>query len=285
MTQCFSSWVFNCGLCLCDDSLSVFIMKIVLLLALLTVAECGSSQVVVGSTGQNITLSCKYDIKTHGELSVCWNRGEISSSGCNNQLIATGGYKKNEETSDSSRYQLLGRLDEGDVSLTILNLTEADEGRYGCRVEIPGWFNDDKHHFDLMIRAAQTTTSAEVNTETSTQPTSSSSQTPGQMTSTDNLSTSSFSNSSSIEPEDSGSSTVTVVLVCIFFGLIALITIGGVVIMARRWKQVNKIPQVISRVQFSSSSSTLELQSRGSAVENIYQIDGAASASEYEYCP
>uniref|UniRef100_A0A7N6FAS8 Ig-like domain-containing protein n=1 Tax=Anabas testudineus TaxID=64144 RepID=A0A7N6FAS8_ANATE len=161
MTQCFSSWVFNCGLCLCDD-------------------------IVVGSTGQNITLSCKYDIKTHGELSVCWNRGEISSSGCNNQLIATGGYKKNEETSDSSRYQLLGRLDEGDVSLTILNLTEADEGRYGCRVEIPGWFNDDKHHFDLMIRGknwfcrtAQTTTSAEVNTETSTQPTSSSSQTPG----------------------------------------------------------------------------------------------------------
>ena len=60
-----------------------------------------------------------------------------------------------EGTRASSRYQLLGRLDEGDVSLTILNLRDSDAGRYGCRVEIPGWFNDDKHHFDLTIETGE----------------------------------------------------------------------------------------------------------------------------------
>lgn len=44
-------------------------------------------------------------------------------------------------------------------------------------------------------------------------------------------------------------------------------------------------PQGNSTVQFNSTSSTLHLQSRGSAVENIYQIDGGTSSSEYEYCP
>ncbi|KAF3705501.1 Hepatitis A virus cellular receptor 1 -like protein [Channa argus] len=132
-------------------------MRIVLLLALLTVSECGSST-VVGLTGHSVTLPCKYDIKYYSERSVCWNRGEISYSGCNNQLIATGTFKGKEETNFSSRYQLLGRLDDGDVSLTILNLTETDAGRYGCRVDIPGWFNDEKLHFDLTIEEGYSTT-------------------------------------------------------------------------------------------------------------------------------
>ncbi|KAF3705500.1 Hepatitis A virus cellular receptor 1 -like protein [Channa argus] len=132
-------------------------MRIVLLLALLTVSECGSSR-VVGLTGHSVTLPCKYDIKYYSERSVCWNRGEISYSGCNNQLIATGTFKGKEESNVSSRYQLLGRLDDGDVSLTILNLTETDAGRYGCRVDIPGWFHDEKHHFDLTVEEASCTT-------------------------------------------------------------------------------------------------------------------------------
>ena len=60
-----------------------------------------------------------------------------------------------EGTTVSSRYYLLGRLDQGDVSLTILNITEADAGCYGCRVEIPGWFNDDKRHFNLVVMEGQ----------------------------------------------------------------------------------------------------------------------------------
>uniref|UniRef100_A0A3B5A4C2 Ig-like domain-containing protein n=1 Tax=Stegastes partitus TaxID=144197 RepID=A0A3B5A4C2_9TELE len=127
-------------------------MKIVLLLlVLLTVSECFSSS-VEGQTGENVTLTCKYDIKYYGALYVCWIRGDIPSRGCGNQLVSTDGYKVKEESRVSSRYQLTGRLDDGDVSMTIMKLTEDDAGRYGCRVEIPGWFNDDKHHFNLTIR-------------------------------------------------------------------------------------------------------------------------------------
>ncbi len=119
-----------------------------------TVSECGSSS-VVGRTGQDVTLSCKYYIKYYGALSVCWGRGELRNNGCNNLLISTDGQRAKEETRASSRYQLLGRLHEGDVSLTILNVSEADSGRYGCRVDIPGWFNDDKHHFDVTIERGE----------------------------------------------------------------------------------------------------------------------------------
>ncbi|XP_038144375.1 hepatitis A virus cellular receptor 1 homolog [Cyprinodon tularosa] len=131
-----------------------FIMKVLLLLVLLTVSGCESIR-VVGQTGQNVTLNCRYDIKKEGASHACWNKGQIPNWGrCNNKLISTDGYKVIKETRVSSRYQLLGRLDEGDVSLTILNLTEEDAGLYGCRVEIPGWNNYQKHHFVLFVEKA-----------------------------------------------------------------------------------------------------------------------------------
>ncbi|XP_027129554.1 hepatitis A virus cellular receptor 1 homolog [Larimichthys crocea] len=124
-------------------------------LLLLTVSECGSSP-VVGYEGQNVTLSCKYDIKYHKPQPICWGRGDLpKSGGCKNQLISTDGYKVEERV--SSRYQLLGRLDDGNVSLTILNLTDSDAGRYGCRVLVYGLFNDEKHHIDLNIKGVLTT--------------------------------------------------------------------------------------------------------------------------------
>ncbi|XP_045895478.1 hepatitis A virus cellular receptor 1 homolog [Micropterus dolomieu] len=128
-------------------------MKLVLLLALLAVGESDGSS-VVGQTGQSVTLSCKYDITYYEALHVCWGRGELPLSGCSNPLVSTDGHKV--RTRASSRYQLLGRLEAGDVSLTILDLTETDAGRYGCRVEIPGWFNDDKHHLDLIVERGET---------------------------------------------------------------------------------------------------------------------------------
>ncbi|XP_030294295.1 hepatitis A virus cellular receptor 1 homolog isoform X2 [Sparus aurata] len=259
-------------------------MKIVLLLALLTVSECGSSS-VVGQTGQNVTLSCTYDFKYNRALAVCWGRGHIPSSGCNNQLISTDGRKVIEGTRASSRYQLLGQLDKGDVSLTILNLTDSDAGRYGCRVDIPGWFNDDKHHFDLTIKTAPQTTTSTVNTETSTeQPAANYTSTSiGHMNFTGALLTSS---SSSISVEENN--IVPVVLVCVLFGLIALVTAGGLVIIIRRWTLLHKIPpqqQVNSWAQFTSTSSSLHLHRQSSAVENVYQIDGGGDGGEYEYCP
>ncbi|XP_044079262.1 hepatitis A virus cellular receptor 1 homolog isoform X4 [Siniperca chuatsi] len=269
-------------------------MPIVLLLALLTVSERVSSR-VVGQTGQSVTLPCKYDISKHGAMFVCWGRGEIPLSGCRNLLVSTDGHRVKEETRASSRYQLLGRLDAGDVSLTILNLTETDAGRYGCRVEVPGWFNDDKHVFDVSIeRAPQTNTSTTTNTATPAAQTTAGDTAgttqhrhvvddggAGQMTSTETQLTSSFNG---VEAEETRS--MTLVLVCVLFGLVALVTAGGVVIIARRWRRL-KIPQqqVSSSVRFGPTSSTLQLHSRGSAVENIYQIDGGGDGGEYEYCP
>uniref|UniRef100_A0A8C7ZMI8 Ig-like domain-containing protein n=1 Tax=Oryzias sinensis TaxID=183150 RepID=A0A8C7ZMI8_9TELE len=129
-------------------------MKIlVLLLALLTVSECEKN--VTGRTGQSITLPCIYDIKINGPTEMCWGRGPLPSSGCSNQLLATDGHKVMEESRASSRYQLEGRLDEGDVSLTIMNVTEEDAGLYGCRVEIFGWFNEEKHHVHLTVNRGE----------------------------------------------------------------------------------------------------------------------------------
>ncbi|XP_045895470.1 T-cell immunoglobulin and mucin domain-containing protein 4-like [Micropterus dolomieu] len=131
-------------------------LDLMLLLVLLTVGESDGSS-VVGQTGQSVTLSCKYDISKHGAQHVCWGRGEIPTLGCGDQLVSTDGHKV--RTRASSRYQLLGRLEAGDVSLTILDLTETDAGRYGCRVRVQGPFNDNKHHLDLIVERAPLHTS------------------------------------------------------------------------------------------------------------------------------
>ncbi|XP_075939399.1 hepatitis A virus cellular receptor 1 isoform X1 [Anarhichas minor] len=257
-------------------------MKIVLLLALLTVSESDGSR-VVGQTGEDVTLSCKYNIKDYGALSVCWGRGVIPVSGCSDQLLSTDGHNVKEGTRVSSRYQLLGRLEDGDVSLTILNVSETDAGLYGCRVEIPGWLNDEKHPFDLVVeKAPQTTTSTTLTRETTTDQTAS---TTGQLTSTERLLTSS---SSSITAEVSSSS-VSVVLVLVLVGLVSLVT-AAVLVIALRRRRLGKLSrlQVHGSVRFRSPESGLQLQSRESAVENIYQIDDGGDGGdggEYEYCP
>uniref|UniRef100_A0A3B3BWA0 Ig-like domain-containing protein n=1 Tax=Oryzias melastigma TaxID=30732 RepID=A0A3B3BWA0_ORYME len=121
----------------------------------------------------DITLTCKYDIKYNGPTEACWGRGHLPLSGCSDQLLATDGHKVIEETRVSSRYQLKGRLDEGNVSLTIMNLTEEDAGVYGCRVEIYGPFNDEKHEVSLTVKRAPRLT-----TTPSSDTTSSSSDSP-----------------------------------------------------------------------------------------------------------
>uniref|UniRef100_A0A8D3AHT0 Ig-like domain-containing protein n=1 Tax=Scophthalmus maximus TaxID=52904 RepID=A0A8D3AHT0_SCOMX len=159
-------------------SLSVFLSVCVCVCVCLCLCVC------VCVSGHSVTLLCHYDVKTHSLLSVCWNRGKLPLSGCKDLLIAVDQLRVREDTRVSSRYQLWGRLDEGDVSLTILNLTETDAGLYGCRVEIPGWLNDEKHNFHLTVDSApQTTTTPPVNTETSTHQTTAA-HTPGPHTHT-----------------------------------------------------------------------------------------------------
>ncbi|XP_070818740.1 hepatitis A virus cellular receptor 1 homolog [Chaetodon trifascialis] len=107
---------------------------------------------VTGLFGHNVTLPCGYDTQTHGVLSLCWGRGKVPSSKCSNTILSS------EDGAvvfrQSPRYQLLGRVKDGDVSLTILNSQWADAGEYGCRVEIPGWFNDQKVNIHLVMEEA-----------------------------------------------------------------------------------------------------------------------------------
>ncbi|MCJ8740723.1 hypothetical protein PDJAM_G00062310, partial [Pangasius djambal] len=111
------------------------------LLLFLTVCPCRSITVKAIS-GQNVILPCKYNFRYHGKCEICWMRGEIPISGCGTEIIATDGDKVVRRT--SHRYQLDGELQKGDASLTIHGTTQKDSGRYGCRVHIPGWFNDEK---------------------------------------------------------------------------------------------------------------------------------------------
>lgn len=70
-------------------------------------------------------------------------------SGCGNEIIATDGDKVVRRT--SHRYQLNGKLQKGDASLTVYGITQKDSGTYGCRVVVPGWFNDKKIEVNLVI--------------------------------------------------------------------------------------------------------------------------------------
>ncbi|CDQ73038.1 Down syndrome cell adhesion molecule homolog isoform X1 [Oncorhynchus mykiss] len=116
----------------------------------------GSTVTIQGYVGDIVTLTCKYDARHYGTLSVCWGRGHIPNSGCGNEVLRTEGVKVTHRA--SVRYNLQGDLRAGDVSLTITQAQVKDSGLYGCRVDIPGWFNDQKHHLALVIMPAPETT-------------------------------------------------------------------------------------------------------------------------------
>ncbi|KAF6729398.1 Hepatitis A virus cellular receptor 1-like protein [Oryzias melastigma] len=245
-------------------------MKIlVLLLVLLTVSECVA---VTGQTGQNITLTCKYDIKTNGPTEVCWGRGPVPTSGCSDQILATDGYKVKEYTRVSSRYQLKGRLNEGDVSLTIMNATEEDAGVYGCRVEIYGMFNDEKHHVNLTVKRAPrltNTPSSDTTSSSSDSPqTTAVTPTAGHMTSTN-------STLIATSPITAPAKEVAMlVLASVVFLLLVLVTAGVLIMMNRRWKNQKVL----------SPPPKMQMQSPTRVEENIYQMDAKVDG-DYEMCP
>uniref|UniRef100_A0A8C4WI21 Ig-like domain-containing protein n=1 Tax=Gopherus evgoodei TaxID=1825980 RepID=A0A8C4WI21_9SAUR len=99
----------------------------------LTVSGCP----VRGVVGQNVTLPCKYRVNHQNDVTtMCWGRGSCPSS---------------------HRYRSEGNLAQGDVSLTIVNAAEADGGMYCCRVEIPGWFNDQLNNLEIVIERGDST--------------------------------------------------------------------------------------------------------------------------------
>ncbi|NXV59974.1 HAVR1 protein, partial [Molothrus ater] len=128
------------------------------LLVLLT-GSTVSEKIVIGEVGQDITVPCHYSVRNRNSItSMCWGRGSCPSSKCSQPIIWTDGWRVTEQ--HSSRYQLKGDLQRGDVSLTIVDAREADSGTYCCRVEIPGWFNDQRTNHKVVVRKARISTAS-----------------------------------------------------------------------------------------------------------------------------
>ncbi|XP_073477357.1 uncharacterized protein [Aquarana catesbeiana] len=123
----------------------------VLILLLPGVAVSGEPAIAV--EGDTLTLNCTYSVTDKGRTSMCWGRGgctALFTVYCNTGIIKTDGSKVTEKT--SNKYQLLGNIERGDVSLTITNVTKEDEGIFCCRVEISGLFNDKKNTYNVKVR-------------------------------------------------------------------------------------------------------------------------------------
>ncbi|XP_016084144.1 hepatitis A virus cellular receptor 2 homolog isoform X2 [Ornithorhynchus anatinus] len=121
---------------------------------MLIITDPSVSKKIVYSVGDNAILPCSYLVQNSDDLtSVCWGRGECSLTGCGDTIVTTDGKKMTFSRSD--RYNLKGNLFRGHVSLTITGVTKADSGMYCCRVEIAGWFNDEKNNLELEIWPAR----------------------------------------------------------------------------------------------------------------------------------
>ncbi|XP_056118019.1 hepatitis A virus cellular receptor 1 isoform X2 [Rhinichthys klamathensis goyatoka] len=114
----------------------------------LTICKC-SDVIVQSFEGESVTLPCKYDSRYHGKCEICWIRGDIPTMGCGDEIIGSDGDKVVRRI--SKRYQLDGEISHGDVSLTILNIKKKDSGKYGCRIHVPGWFNDKMYYVHLIV--------------------------------------------------------------------------------------------------------------------------------------
>ncbi|KAL4659786.1 hypothetical protein GN956_G130 [Arapaima gigas] len=233
---------------------------------------------VNGFVGQSVTLPCTYNAGSYGVLYICWGRGEIPSSGCNNQILATDGYKVTERKSD--RYQLTGNLAKGDVSLTIVKADGRDAGIYGCRVEIPGLFNDQKDSVNLIIKTVSPS-SPPAPVMTQTQATSILTQ--GHMdvnvTETINLISSKGNNLLDSPP-------LAVVAVAIAVP-VAVAAVLLVFLLARKRcgkgeRTSDVTEQAGNSIIYVNFSTDVGLDIRGAAVENVYEYD---SSNQYEFCP
>ncbi|XP_041743004.1 T-cell immunoglobulin and mucin domain-containing protein 4 [Coregonus clupeaformis] len=248
------------------------------LLCLLSASECIDRK-VIGIEGQNVTLPCKYNPKKHGVSAICWGRGPIPNSGCYKEIISTDGTEVTKRS--LVRYQLLGELKTGDVSLTIFNVTEKDSGQYGCRVHVYGLWNDEKYHVSLTIEKAPVPTT---------------SQAPANVTITrqtmDNhtheysdTSTPTYSKS---ESEQMRGNNLPVILVSILLVLTGVVIVSVLVVLRKRWKTIATVVQIQqhsgSSVLYRNSESSLGVHTREMAVENVYQIDDN-ERDDYEECP
>ncbi|XP_045140640.1 T-cell immunoglobulin and mucin domain-containing protein 4 [Echinops telfairi] len=124
----------------------------------LYLTQVSSEVVVTAFVGESVLLPCLYPSWSASKNSMCWGKGQCPKSKCNEELLHTDG--THVTAKKSRRYRLQGNLQEGDVSLTISNTDEGDDGVYCCRIEVPGWFNDVKKNIRLKLTRAPPTTQA-----------------------------------------------------------------------------------------------------------------------------
>ncbi|KAM9311483.1 polymeric immunoglobulin receptor-like [Gastrophryne carolinensis] len=106
---------------------------------------------VKGLVGDAVKLPCSYNV-SEGTTKMCWGRGHCPTFKCKDTIVWTDG--EMVSWTKSTRYQLKGKLENGDVSLTIIDVTKEDEGDYCCRVEVPGLFNDSVKEISLEVQEA-----------------------------------------------------------------------------------------------------------------------------------
>lgn len=133
---------------------------------LVFVTDAAAARDVSGVEGYPVTLPCTY---ASASTSMCWGRGPCPNSQCSDVLIWTDGSKVTYQK--APRYVLQGKITQGNVSLTIKEATLADSGVYCCRIEHPGWFNDQRLTLSLKIKPAQpSSTQVTPRSETLTSP-------------------------------------------------------------------------------------------------------------------
>lgn len=121
------SWVSNSAyvcVCACVDAfvgvtfINYNLHHIIQFNRLLCSTVSCSTLNVIGFFGHNVTLPCRYDTQTHSILSFCWGRGMVPRFKCSDIIVSSldGALLFRE----SRRYQLQGRVTDGDVSLTFL---------------------------------------------------------------------------------------------------------------------------------------------------------------------
>ncbi|XP_017347367.1 hepatitis A virus cellular receptor 1 [Ictalurus punctatus] len=252
------------------------------LLLCLTVSPCRTIT-VNGISGQNVTLPCKYNLSYHGKCEICWTRGEIPLTGCGKEIIATDGDKVVRQA--LRRYQLDGDLQKGDASLTIHNTTQKDSGRYGCRVHIPGLFNDEKIVVDLVIMKGQSPTS-EVNSLLPSIP-ELVTKDPWYTEATQVVANSTRHYPNSLTPDiNKMGKEPTDDLIPVIAVSVLLIFLVFSVAFYLIWKKKRRTRESLEIDQnqnpsaiYNNSEVSLGLNSRSMAVENIYQLD---TENEYE---
>ncbi|XP_061093140.1 hepatitis A virus cellular receptor 1 homolog, partial [Conger conger] len=183
----------------------------------------------------------------------------------------------------SRRYRLQSGVKKGDVSLTIINLTEEDSGIYGCRVEIPGLFNDKKLNFNLTVVKDQGKTQIKTNYQlpiTTTKSRAASFTEPSLLNVTQarevQPSCSNQTHFQSQEEDHRPRLPAAILLPLLLLLLLAAILLFMMWLKIQKGLLVPKEPSSsASSIFYVNSVSTLQKAGRETAVENLYQFDAA----------